>query len=89
MGEYDGPYKRVTIRELNGKNKSFWAKRLSKSKGWTLYLRLNVEGDDFARYDKNDRLVVPQELVQNTVIIKEVPAYMSKRYGTLSTKKER
>jgi len=76
-------YYRVTIKRKGNKRKSFWAEKLSKTKNFTRYRRVNDEGDDYGYYRKDGVLVDRQDLMSNSLIISEKKAVIDRKYGTL------
>jgi len=78
-----GNYFRVKIKTSGKKTSSFWAQKLKKTKLFTIYRKVNNEGDDFGHYNRKNVLVDKQHLISNSLIISEKPAAISKIYGTM------
>ncbi len=81
-------YWQVTIR-VKGKLRKFWAQILKKGTKFTLYRRVNREGEDFGYFRKKDQAFVDkQELISNSLIVSERHAVMDKHYGTMRLAKK-
>lgn len=77
--EYTGTkYVRLTIKGIGKKDDTIWALPISKGKKFSSYWKVDREGE---RKDI-------QYLVQNTAIVKELPARQTKKYGTLEVVKK-
>ncbi|HUW46104.1 MAG TPA: hypothetical protein VMW50_09975 [Dehalococcoidia bacterium] len=77
-------YYRVTIKEGKGVHR-FWAKDRRRGTKKTLYTPVNNEGDDYSHY-KGGTAHIRKDRIDNRLIIKEQPAIMDKKYGTLKVK---
>ena len=75
-------YVKLTIKG-NKRNRSHWAIVDQRLNGFTIYMPCDSEGLDKGYYRKDGTLIMVKELIQNTLIVKEQPAIISKKYGTL------
>ncbi len=66
---------------------SFWAKKDAETALGNIYEKVNNEGEDFSTINKEGAIVIKKHLFSRSLIVKEEPAHIERKYGTMKVGK--